>query len=162
MRILIASDTHGRDETLEKAIKASGKLDLLIHAGDVHNSEDYIRAIAGCPAQIVRGNNDYFAPRLPDELEFTLGKYKVFLTHGYTYCVNAGYETLRREARVRGVDIVIFGHTHRPLIEEKKDLIVLNPGSLSYPRQQGSEATYILMTLDENGKAVFELKTVPW
>lgn len=160
MRILIASDTHGRDQTLEKAIKASGKLDLLIHAGDVHQSEDYIRAIAECPVQMVAGNNDFFA-RLPGELEFMVGDYKVFLTHGHTYCVNAGYETIRREARARGVDIVIFGHTHRPLIEEKEDLIVLNPGSLSYPRQEGAEATYILMKLDENGKAGFELKTVP-
>lgn len=160
MRILIASDTHGRDQTLEKAIKASGKLDLLIHAGDVHQSEDYIRAIAECPVQMVAGNNDFFV-QLPSELEFMVGDYKVFLTHGHTYCVNAGYETIRREARARGVDIVIFGHTHRPLIEEKEDLIVLNPGSLSYPRQEGAEATYILMKLDENGKAGFELKTVP-
>lgn len=161
MRILIASDTHGRDKNLEKAIKESGKLDLLIHAGDVHQSEDYIRAIAGCPVQIVRGNNDYFA-RIPDELEFTIGSYRVFLTHGHTYCVNAGYETIRREARARGANMVIFGHTHRPFIEEKKELTVLNPGSLSYPRQEGGEATYILMKLNEKGRAEFELKTVDW
>ncbi len=160
MRILIASDTHGRDKTLEMAIKASGKLDLLIHAGDVHQSEDYIRAIAECPVQMVAGNNDYFS-RLPGELEFMVGAYRVFLTHGHTYCVNAGYETLRREARARGADIVIFGHTHRPLIEEREDLIVLNPGSLSYPRQEGGEATYILMTVNEEGDADFQLKTVP-
>lgn len=161
MKILIASDTHGRDQNLEKAIKESGKLDLLIHAGDVHQSEDYIRAIAGCPVQIVRGNNDYFA-RIPDELEFTIGAYQVFLTHGHAYCVNAGYETLRREARARGANMVIFGHTHRPFLEEKRGLIVVNPGSLSYPRQEGGAATYFIMKLDESGKAVFELKTVPW
>lgn len=161
MRILIASDTHGRDRNLEKAIKESGKLDLLIHAGDVHQSEDYIRAIAGCPVQIVRGNNDYFV-RIPDELEFAIGGYQVFLTHGHTYCVNAGYETIRREARARGANMVIFGHTHRPFIEEKKGLIVLNPGSLSYPRQEGGEATYILMKLNEKGQAEFKLRTVSW
>ncbi len=159
MRILIASDTHGRDENLERAIKESGKLDLLIHAGDVHQSEDYIRAVAGCPVQMVRGNNDYFA-RLPDELEFTIGAYQVFLTHGHTYCVNAGYETIRREARARGANMVIFGHTHRPFLEEKKGLITLNPGSLSYPRQEGLEATYYIMKLAEDGRTYFELKTV--
>lgn len=161
MRILIASDTHGRDRNLEKAIKESGKLDLLIHAGDVHQSEDYIRAIAGCPVQIVRGNNDYFA-RIPDELEFTIGDYQVFLTHGHMYCVNAGYETIRREARARGANMVIFGHTHRPFIEEKKGLTVLNPGSLSYPRQEDGEATYILMKLNKKGRAEFDLRTVSW
>lgn len=151
MRILIASDTHGRDKNLEKAIKESGKLDLLIHAGDVHQSEDYIRAIAGCPVQIVRGNNDYFA-RIPDELEFTIGSYRVFLTHGHTYCVNAGYETIRREARARGANMVIFGHTHRPFIEEKKELTVLNPGSLSYPRQEGRRPSYLILELDREGE----------
>lgn len=160
MRILIASDTHGNDLTLERAIKECGHLDLLIHAGDVNQSEDYIRAIAECPVQMIRGNNDFFT-QLPAEKEFTVGEYKIFLTHGHAYCVNAGYETIRREARAREADIVIFGHTHRPLIEEKQDLIVLNPGSLSYPRQEGGKHTYILMTLDEKGKASFELKFVP-
>ncbi len=151
MRILIVSDTHGRDQNLEILLGQCGKIDLLIHAGDVQHSEDYIREIAGCPVCMVAGNNDFFS-RLPDELEFSIGEYHVFLTHGHTYCVNAGYETIRREGRARGADIVIFGHTHRPLLERGKELIVLNPGSLSYPRQEGRRPTYIIMEVDEQGE----------
>lgn len=160
MRVLIVSDTHGRDENLELALKECGKIDLLVHAGDVHQSEDYIRVIAECPVQMVAGNNDYFSG-LPSELEFSIGEYRVLLTHGHAYCVNAGYEHLRREGRARGANIVIFGHTHRPFIEEKDGFYVINPGSLSYPRQEGGDYTYILMNMDASGKLSFDLRSFP-
>lgn len=157
MRILIVSDTHGRDKNLEYVLEKCGKIDGLIHAGDVQHSADYIRVIAGCPVYMVAGNNDFFAD-LPDEVTFTLGKLNCLLTHGHMYCVNAGYETIRREGRARGVDIVIFGHTHRPLIEMEKDLMVINPGSISYPRQDGKKCTYVIMEMDRKGNVTFQLE----
>lgn len=157
MRILIVSDTHGRDKNLELVLEKCGKIDGLIHAGDVQHSTDYIRVLAGCPVYMVAGNNDFFSD-LPEEVNFFLGKYNCFLTHGHSYCVNAGYEMIRREGRARGVDIVIFGHTHRPLVEVEKDLIVLNPGSISYPRQDGKKCTYIMMEIDHRGNATFKLE----
>ena len=39
------------------------------------------------------------------------------ITHGHYYYVSAGLEDIKKEARGRGMDIVMFGHTHRPLIE---------------------------------------------
>ncbi len=156
MRILIVSDTHGRDKGLEQVLETCGKIDGLIHAGDVQHSADYIRALANCPVYMVAGNNDYFTD-LPEEVDFMLGNYHCWLTHGHNYCVNAGYERIRREARGRGMDIVIFGHTHRPLIEEENQLIVLNPGSISYPRQEGKQGTYIIMEIDSRGQGFFKL-----
>ena len=52
----------------------------------------------------------------------------------------------------------MFGHTHRPHLEEEEDLITLNPGSMTYPRQSGRQPSYMVMTLDEEGKASFEIK----
>lgn len=92
--------------------------------------------MAGCPLEIISGNNDFFS-MLDKEKEIRIGKYKVLLTHGHYYYVSAGLDTLRKEAYSRGMDIVMFGHTHRPLIEYDKELTVINPGSLSYPRQPG-------------------------
>ncbi|MDE6675032.1 MAG: metallophosphoesterase family protein, partial [Acetatifactor sp.] len=60
--------------------------------------------------------------------------------------------------RERGVDIVMFGHTNRPYLDEEEDLITLNPGSLSYPRQDGRRPSYIVMELDEEGKAGFRIE----
>ena len=61
-------------------------------------------------------------------------------------------------AQGRDFDIVMYGHTHRPLIDIRKDIIVMNPGSLSYPRQEGRRPSYIVMETDQNGDAEFEIK----
>ena len=91
-----------------------------------------------------------------------LTRYKTLLIHGHYYNVSVGAEYLKQEARARGFDIVMFGHTHRPFYEvEKKegdkDLIVLNPGSLSYPRQDGHKPSFMLMEIDKEGEAHFSL-----
>ena len=64
---------------------------------------------------------------------------------------------LRKEARARGFDIAMFGHTHRPYLEMEEDLTLLNPGSLSYPRQDGRKPSYMIMEIDSAGKAHFTL-----
>ena len=89
-----------------------------------------------------------------------IGKYKVLLAHGHYYNVSTGPAYLKQEARERGFDIVMFGHTHRPYFDidksGEKELITLNPGSLSYPRQEGHRPSYMLMKIDDNGEARFE------
>ena len=52
---------------------------------------------------------------------------------------------------------MMFGHTHRPLIDYSKGIIALNPGSLSYPRQEGKRPSYMIMELDKKGEAHFEI-----
>lgn len=51
------------------------------------------------------------------------------------------------------VDVVMFGHTHVPFIDIGHTLTILNPGSLSYPRQASRKPTFLLMEIDENGQA---------
>ncbi len=50
MKVLIVSDTHGRDENLEIAINREAPFDMLVHCGDVEGREFYIEALAECPA----------------------------------------------------------------------------------------------------------------
>ena len=52
----------------------------------------------------------------------------------------------------------MFGHTHKPYFSQKDGLTVLNPGSLSYPRQDGRKPSYMVMEIDEEGKAHYEQK----
>ena len=157
MKILIVSDTHKSHGNLEKAIQDAGRIDMLIHLGDVEGAEDYIRALVDCPAHILGGNNDFFSD-LPREEEFFVDGFHLFITHGHYYYVSMGEDHLKEEARGRGADIVMYGHTHRPSITREKDLTVVNPGSIAYPRQEGRRVTYVLMETDENGKAEFALK----
>jgi len=154
MRILIISDTHKRHKTLDQVLERIGRIDMLVHMGDTEGGEDYIEAAAGCEAHIISGNNDFFSD-LDKEQEFMIGKYRVFITHGHRYGVTMGTARLAEEARARGADIVMYGHTHRPYLKIEDDLIVLSPGSISYPRQEGRRCSYIIMELDRNGGAHF-------
>ena len=156
MKVMIVSDTHRRHKYLEQALNQMRPIDHLIHLGDVEGCDDYIEAIAECPVDFVSGNNDFFSD-LPQEKIITLGKYKILLTHGHYYYVNSGIRELARVGREKGVDIVMYGHTHRPSIEYDKELVILNPGSISYPRQDGRQPTYIMMEIDLEGTAHFTI-----
>ncbi len=156
MKILIVSDTHRHHENLEKVLEQVKPIDLMIHLGDGEGYEDYMETIAECPLYIVAGNNDFFSS-LPKELEVEIEGYQVLLTHGHYYYVTVGIENLVSEAIARGKNIVMFGHTHRPVLEIKDELVVLNPGSLSYPRQDGHQPSYIMMEIDQDGDASYEL-----
>lgn len=156
MKILIVSDTHGKHENLRKVLRKEAPIDLLLHLGDVEGAEDVIRELAGCPVEMVAGNNDFFSD-LPSERELMLGRYRTLMTHGHYYYVGMGIENIKKEAAARNFDIVMFGHTHRPVLEQDGHIVTLNPGSISYPRQEGRNPSYICMNIGENGEAHFEI-----
>ena len=142
---------------MRKHWKQTGPIDQLIHLGDVEGGAEHIRELAGdAPAAIIAGNNDFFCD-LPNERIFTLGGHRIFMTHGHGYFVHSGTLYLKREARKKGADIVMFGHTHKPYMEEDDELLVLNPGSLSLPRQEGHRPTYIVMETADDGQISYEL-----
>ena len=130
--------------------------DLVIHCGDSEGSEYALSEAADCPVKLVLGNNDFFS-ELPRELEMNIGPYKVWITHGHNYYVSMGNETIKKEAISRGVDIVMYGHTHRPVIDWDDDVIAINPGSLSYPRQEGRRYSYIIMEIDKEDEVHFTI-----
>ncbi len=66
-------------------------------------------------------------------------------------------ETIKREARIRGIDIVMYGHTHKPVVDIDEDVIAVNPGSLAYPRQEGRRPSFLIMDLDKDGNAHFTI-----
>lgn len=72
----------------------------------------------------------------------------ILLTHGHYYYVTLDTAMLGSDAGARGFDIVLYGHTHRPKIEERGGVILANPGSVAYPRQEGRKPSYIIMKLE--------------
>ena len=143
MKILIVSDTHGRNSGIEETIEREKPFARIIHLGDAEGYEDYIEELAGCPLE---------------EKTLLIGDLNIFITHGHYYCVNAGCDGIRREGIRRGADIVMFGHTHMPLIREEGKLTLINPGSLSYPRQPGRKPSYIVMETAQGKKPEFEIR----
>ena len=160
-RILVISDTHREFLYLEMLHDTIGKIDSIIHLGDVAKDEDYIRSLFGCPIDMVSGNNDYFA-NLPGELTVPIGKHVAFLTHGHGYYVYGGTDRLIQKAKAVGADIAMFGHTHSPLIDTREGIMLINPGSISKPRQPGGQPTYVLLEVNEAGELRANVGTVTW
>ena len=156
MRVLVVSDSHGSNVFLNRALEEAGEIDFFMHLGDLEGSEYFIETFVECPTALISGNNDYFS-QLEHELEFELEGHHIFMTHGHRYNIYAGVDRLREEGQARGADIVLFGHTHCPYIEETDDMVLINPGSISRPRQEGRIPTYVILDLFENGEVNVEL-----
>ncbi|MCI5654264.1 MAG: metallophosphoesterase [Lachnospiraceae bacterium] len=159
MKILVVSDTHRKDDNLKLVLSEECPLDMLIHLGDAEGSEHFIPDWVNpeCRMEMVLGNNDFFS-RLDREREIDIAGHKAFITHGHYYGVSMGPEGLVDEAKSRGCDIVMYGHTHRPFLDVIDGVTVLNPGSLSYPRQEGRRPSYMIIHVDADGKMDYQQK----
>ena len=154
MKILVVSDTHRVNENYFRAVDREKPFDMVIHCGDAEGSEYVLMSYAETDFEVVCGNNDFFTS-LPRERVVDLKGNKVFVTHGHFYSVSAGYDRLAEEAASRGCTMAFFGHTHLPYIGEKHGVKLLNPGSLTYPRQYGRQPGYAVVEISEAGDVEF-------
>ena len=163
LRILIMSDSHGRNENVELAIaqvrEEIGEFQMLIHLGDVGDARE-LESLAGVPCYIVRGNTDYDAKLLNANV-IEAGGHRIFATHGHLYQVDMRLYLLRFAALENDCDIAMYGHTHVPYLEEDPDdVTILNPGSISKPRQADHRYTYMVMEIDDEDEVTYELRYV--
>lgn len=163
LRILIMSDSHGRNENVELAIaqvrEEIGEFQMLIHLGDVGDARE-LESLAGVPCYIVRGNTDYDAKLLNANV-IEAGGHRIFATHGHLYQVDMRLDLLRFAALENDCDIAMYGHTHMPYLEEDPDdVTILNPGSISKPRQADHRYTYMVMEIDDEDEVTYELRYV--
>ena len=157
MKILIVSDTHGTDVNFDLILEREMPIDKLIHLGDSEGFEDYIEAVAECPVHMVCGNCDYDSD-YPYEDVVEFAGHRALITHGHLHQVYAGTEALATHARHLDADIAMFGHTHKPMAEYEGDVLMLNPGSVTFPRQKGRRPSYIVMEAEEDGRLTWEIR----
>lgn len=149
MRIGVVSDSHGNLFMLDKAISLMGELDLIIHLGDHYKdiikvNEKYKKHI-----EYVVGNND-LKGQAESEKTITVKEKRIFLTHGHKYDVYYDVNRLYFKALEESADIVLYGHTHRQRIERTGDILYINPGSTSLPRD--SRPGCVVINIDDKGE----------
>ncbi|MDU4960159.1 MAG: metallophosphoesterase [Sporomusaceae bacterium] len=149
MQIGVISDTHGDRHGIERAALLAGPVDVWLHAGDHCRDSRLLAALTGVPVIAVAGNCDRPGEARPDEFLQFAGC-PVWLTHGHRCQVELGHAELLFWARQYGVRLVIYGHTHIPVIAWEQDVLIVNPGSAAYPRG-GSAAGCGLVVIDEAG-----------
>ena len=151
MRILVMSDSHGSKNNMLDAIDLESP-DYIVHLGD--NDKDCSSIVSmypHIPLRKVRGNCDRFSAEL-DMDEFVLESKRFFMTHGHLHGVKTGKSRILEAAINRGVDILLFGHTHIPYYSLLENLTVINPGSIG-----SGEKSYAVLEI-KNGAVSCELK----
>ena len=148
MKLAILSDTHGllRPEVAEHLKTA----DAILHGGDVNKPGIVDQLERYAPLYVVRGNNDKeWAEQIPHDLTITLGGVTFYLVHN------------KKEvpADLTGIDAVVFGHSHKYLLEERDGVLWLNPGSCG-PRRFHQEIT-MMMAEAEDGTLQVEKIVIP-
>lgn len=156
MKILVVSDTHRYQANFYDLLSSLDDIDYVIHCGDTEGFEDEMESVCKVPFVAVAGNNDFWS-YLPKERIVELAGHKIFVTHGHLYNVSSGLWRIIDEAKDRGCDIALFGHTHRPTYSTDGELQVMNPGSISLPRQASGRPSYGIIELKDDGTAVCEL-----
>ncbi|MBP2650504.1 MAG: yfcE 1 [Firmicutes bacterium] len=152
MRIGVISDTHGNTKAILKAVKAAGKVELWLHAGDNCRDGKYLADVTGTKVIAVAGNCDAYGTAKPDEF-IQIGDKKIWLTHGDNYQAKSRIKELAQWARQYEVDAVIYGHSHVPDITWQDSILLFNPGSPALPRG-GSKSSCGILSL--NDKNIFE------
>ena len=132
MKIAILSDTHGllRPEVVDHLRTA----DAILHGGDINKQSIVDQLEQYAPLYVVRGNNDKeWAEDIPHDLTVTLDGVTFYMVHN------------KKEipSDLSGVDVVVFGHSHKYVQEEKGGILWLNPGSCG-PRRFHQEITMMM------------------
>lgn len=133
MKIGILSDTHGDLVAAKLAVSKMGSINCLLHAGDYYRDAEALGKEYDFPIYAVVGNGDW-SMTAPEDLIITGAGKRIWLTHGHTYRVKRGHQTLLAQAVEHNADIVVYGHTHLPAIKWLDGILLFNPGSTSYPR----------------------------
>ena len=145
MKIVICSDNHTNRTSLEYILRRHPDADYYWHIGDSEFfDEKELR-----PFISVKGNNDY-GLNLPLRREIELKGHRFLLTHG-TGIFGGDLVPLALQARERGADTVIFGHTHQPYDDVVEGIRMVNPGSCWHNRGGFKKPTYCVMNINDEG-----------
>ena len=128
MTVLVLSDSHGNVDNMIRAVERV-QPHRVLHLGDCQ------RDLAALQAQFpdihmegVPGNCDWGSCGQPEQL-IELGGVRIFMLHGHTRNVKNSPMAAMYAAKEYGAQVLLFGHTHVPLVDNDGSLLTLNPGA---------------------------------
>jgi len=148
----VISDTHGL--LRPEAVAALASVDLIVHAGDIGSATilDELGSIA--PVLAVRGNNDRgpWAASVPETVTTEVGGLRLYVIHDL--------KTLPKDPADLGVDVIISGHSHKPRVERRSGVLMLNPGSAG-PRRFSLPIAVARLCVDPTGPSAEIVELAP-
>jgi putative phosphoesterase len=146
----LVSDTHGL--VRPEIFTALQGVELILHAGDVGGYSILVELGAIAPVHAVYGNTDTPGdPNLLAAVRLEIDGMSIHVSHGHEFGSPTSEKLLARYTE----DIIVFGHTHKPLIERSGSRLVVNPGAAG-PRRFSVKPSVARMTV-KNGRAEVEI-----
>lgn len=151
MKILIISDTHGDEKILLEKLEKYPDFDNYFYLGDselLETNQIFDKFTAVC------GNMDY--GDFPETELVNSNGINFLLTHGHLFGVNMGLDSILEEGRNLGANVICYGHTHYLDVNYIDSILLINPGSISQPRNFITQhGTYVILEIDDNSYRVF-------
>lgn len=154
MIIAVISDSHGNKNSISKVKGMISNAEVLIFLGDGENDLSEITDGFNGDVYAVRGNCDLNG-KYPEERIVEIEGRKIFMCHGHKYGVKYGYNSIYYRGKEVGADIVLFGHSHLPIIEEYDGLTLMNPGSISHGMGRVDKTLGYIELLDDNEAKIY-------
>jgi putative phosphoesterase len=144
LRIGVVSDTHGL--LRPQALEALQDSDHIVHGGDIGKDGailEQLRAIA--PVTAVRGNNDVgeWTAAIRETETIEIGGIRIHVLHDL--------KALAIDLLAQAIDVVVAGHSHKPLVDRRGAVLYVNPGSAG-PRRFSLPVSVALLQVSANGE----------
>lgn len=160
MKLFVISDTHGKTDRVKEVYGKLKGMDMIVHLGDFQKDAKGLEKELGIDVISVKGNTDGSTSSKDYKiLETEFGK--ILLVHGHMEQVKFSLQNLLYRTKELGCKAALFGHTHEPFYGEFDGIYLVNPGSLSLPRDE-KRASYAIVTInkDEFNAAIVYYSTI--
>lgn len=145
MKVLVISDTHGYIYNARKAIDRNPGVQMVLHLGDYYRDALQLSQLyPNIKLEYVYGNCDMGVSGVCAEKVIEIEGKKIFMTHGHRYSVKWDHSRILEKAEENRADLVLYGHTHVSLIDSMKNILIVNPGSISESRSDRPESYAVL------------------
>lgn len=148
MKIFVTGDTHRKLDKVYKVFERLKGVDMILHTGDYEGDAKVLEETLNIPVIGVKGNCD--GSMSSSDYRIVESDYgNILLTHGHMQSVDYSYDRLLYLAEENDCVAAVCGHTHVPCCEQYDGIYVINPGSLTRPRD-GSSGSYAVITATES------------
>jgi len=152
MRVVVFSDVHGKKELADRILEFNPDADYTISLGDSELTSDYF---LNHDIIFVKGNYPRDAG-FTYETELVVGELNIFITHGHKHKVHRTLDKLIKLGVSEGYDIILYGHTHMLSKVKYGQVLLINPGSVSSPRNNFPPSYCILDIHEKKVQVTFK------
>jgi len=145
MKVLVISDTHGYIYNARKAIDRNPEVQMILHLGDYcRDALQLSELYPNIKLEYVYGNCDIGVEGICAEKIIDIEGKKIFMTHGHRYSVKWDHSRILEKAEEHNADLILYGHTHISVIDNIRNILIINPGSISESRSDKTESFAVL------------------